>query len=382
MNLKTHISENLWLDIATSYEAENYRHAIVDAMHHLTAVIREKSGLDGDGDSLVSRAFGGKSPRVKVTKLQTETERNEQNGIALILRGLYRAVRNPRSHEQMEDSKDSADAIIYFINYLLGIIAESAESFTIPKFLQKVFDPDFVGSDRYAELLVAEVPSKKRLDTLIQIFRGKTHGDGEKLKFMVKAIMSRLSFDDVEEFLQVVSEELANTRDDTSVRVTLQILPKDFWPRIGESARLRVENKLIESVKTGRYNVYQHQIMDGGLGTWANGLAPHFTLKTELIRALLHRLQADDESGYWYILEYFGWDSYRLCLSKYQVATLIDAISGKVYGFDALDKEVFASYFKDFESEWRSAILSRIADLAQEDPEFYKKLETAGEIPF
>ena len=44
MNLKTHIRENLWLDISNSYEAENCSHAIADAMHHLTDIIRE-SGL-------------------------------------------------------------------------------------------------------------------------------------------------------------------------------------------------------------------------------------------------------------------------------------------------------------------------------------------------
>ncbi len=101
--------------------AKNYSHSIVDAMHHFSTVLRDKAGVDGDGAALVGQALGGDSPRLKINKLQTETERNQQHGIESILRGMYQAIRNPRSHEQIEDTQETADAIIVFINYLLGI---------------------------------------------------------------------------------------------------------------------------------------------------------------------------------------------------------------------------------------------------------------------
>ena len=99
MNLQTHISSDLWLAISNTYEAENYNHAVLDAMHYLSSFLREKTGVDGDGASLVGQALGGDSPRLRINKLQTETERSVQRGIEQILRGLYLGIRNPRSHE-------------------------------------------------------------------------------------------------------------------------------------------------------------------------------------------------------------------------------------------------------------------------------------------
>ena len=105
MNLRTQIRPELWQSVASTYSAENYSHAVLDAMHHLSDVLRDKSGLDGDGTTLVGQALGGSSPRIMITRMQTETEKNVQSGIQQILRGLYQGVRNPRSHEQAEDDK-------------------------------------------------------------------------------------------------------------------------------------------------------------------------------------------------------------------------------------------------------------------------------------
>ena len=137
--------------------------------------------------SLVGQALSGDSPRLRLNKLQTESEKDIQKGIEHILRGMYWSVRNPRSHEQAEDTKDTADAIIYFINYVLSILDHSVEPFTLSKFLGRVFDPDFVSSERYAELLAGEIPANKRLDTLIEIYRQRNEGDGKKLGYTVRA---------------------------------------------------------------------------------------------------------------------------------------------------------------------------------------------------
>ena len=122
MNIQTHIRNDLWLAVKSTYEVENYSGAILDAMHHLSDVLRDRAGVDGDGATLVGQALGGNSPRLRINRLQTETEKNEQRGIESILRGMYQAIRNPRSHENIEDKQETADAIIHFVNYLLGII--------------------------------------------------------------------------------------------------------------------------------------------------------------------------------------------------------------------------------------------------------------------
>jgi uncharacterized protein (TIGR02391 family) len=73
--------------------------AVFEAVKGLGARLREKSGLDEDGRPLVQAALGGKSPRVLLTACTTVTERNEQQGVALLAEGIFAAFRNPAAHE-------------------------------------------------------------------------------------------------------------------------------------------------------------------------------------------------------------------------------------------------------------------------------------------
>jgi uncharacterized protein (TIGR02391 family) len=114
MNLESKIEERLWKMIQNSYEDRNYTGAIHDAIYFLSDLIREKSGLESDGVSLIGQAFGGKSPKLKVNKLQSESDKNIQAGIAQILRGIYQAIRNPRSHEKYNDSICSKEKVCGF----------------------------------------------------------------------------------------------------------------------------------------------------------------------------------------------------------------------------------------------------------------------------
>ena len=134
MNLETQIRPQLWGAIANSYRSENYTGAIKDAMVVVTETLRDKSGLTNDGRDLVGGALGfskDKPPRIKVNKLQAETERDMQIGRQELLKGLYAVVSNPRSHEIYNYSQKTADAIIFFIDYILGFLGESQQSFTI-----------------------------------------------------------------------------------------------------------------------------------------------------------------------------------------------------------------------------------------------------------
>ena len=204
---------------------------------------------------------------------------------------MYQGIRNPRSHEQIEDSKDAADAIIYFINYLIGILVESKEPFTIPGFLTRVFDPDFVQTNRYAELLVEEIPINKRTDVLVEVYRRKKEGNGNNLKYIVHTILQQLNENQVMDFLNVVSEELKTTHDDGDIRMTLQILQPELWPKINEVARLRIENKLIKSIQQGEAG-YEGQTINGAgaLGTWAKDYLEYISVNLSELRVEFDRL--------------------------------------------------------------------------------------------
>lgn len=165
MNLETRLDSRLWEVVRSSLEARNYTAAILDAIHLLTDIIRERSGLEEDGVALIGSAFGGASPKLKVNRLQTESEQNVQRGTEALLRGVYQAIRNPRSHGAYHDDERTAETILLFIDYLLRIVDQSRSPFSLPTFIARVLAPDFVPTKRYAELLVNEIPAKHRLAT-------------------------------------------------------------------------------------------------------------------------------------------------------------------------------------------------------------------------
>lgn len=364
MNLQTLIKPQLWLAISNTYEAANYSHAILDAMHYLSEVLREKSGLDGDGHALVGAALGGQSPILRVNKLQTETERNIQKGLGQILRGMYQGVRNPRSHEQIEDTKDTADAIIHFINYLLCILDESQEPFTIPGFLNRVFDKHFVQSARYAELLVSDIPTGKRLDILIEIYRRKREGNGSTLEYVSKELLRQLSEDQTAHFLSIVSEELKITQDDTDIRLTLRILPPDLWPDLDEAARLRAENVLIKSIKEGQSTSDGKIIRgSGNLGAWARDFLKHFTLKAQAGQVILKKI-GQDEPSQQYIFHFFLLILPDLYDTSHHRDACVTAIAQAVkaeFG-DSLIRKLKKSYWP-FPEDWRNSLKKAIPAL-------------------
>lgn len=237
--------------VSRSYEAGTYASAILDAMHFLSDLLRDKSGAEGDGAALVGQALGGERPRLRVNRLQTETERNIQKGIENLTRGLYQAIRNPRSHERIEDSRADADAIILFIDYLVRVLRGAQEPFILDRFLVRCFDEDFVPSERYASLLVAEIPSGKRLDVLIEIFRRSSEVRGAYITLVTGTLLGLLSDDEIQRFAAVASENLVSAQEPDEIKDCLELIPPVFWPKISEIARIRIEHKLLGALRRG-----------------------------------------------------------------------------------------------------------------------------------
>ena len=211
INLQANIDERLWAAIENPYQSGNYSGAVVDAVQFISELIRDRTGLDGDGHELVGKAFGGPNPLLKVNKLQTESERNVQKGIQFLLMGLYQGIRNPRSHGKYADSVEDADSLIVFVSFLLKIIDRARSPFEKAAYLENVFDADFVESDRYAELLVAQIPQNKHWDILIEVYRLKEKANGKKLEYFMRALLSKVSPEEIDQFCAVISDELLAT---------------------------------------------------------------------------------------------------------------------------------------------------------------------------
>ena len=79
---------------------ENYFHAVLEATKSVADILREKSGLLSlDGSKLVDSTLLGDRPSLAINKLSTPTERNEQQGLGLLIKGVFQLFRNVTAHE-------------------------------------------------------------------------------------------------------------------------------------------------------------------------------------------------------------------------------------------------------------------------------------------
>ncbi len=94
---------------------ENYFHAVFEAVKGLMQRVRDLTGLESDGCTLVDEAFAIGNPLLVLNSLGTETEKSEHKGFAMLLKGCFSAVRTPRAHEPRilwhDDENEAADCL-------------------------------------------------------------------------------------------------------------------------------------------------------------------------------------------------------------------------------------------------------------------------------
>ena len=304
MSLSESIDERVWSAVQVAYESGNYSAAILDSILYLGELIRNKSGLDSDGNNLVGSAFGGPNPIVKVNALHTESERDEQRGVEQLLRGVYTAIRNPRSHGKRTDTAETADVLIAFVAWTATLIDKSKSPFDTEQIIKSVFDRHFALNDRYAELLVDRIPKRKRMDIVVEVFHRRTEGSWKGLSLFLQAVLRTMATEEQDKFWQIVSEAIEGASTDADFRSAIQ-LAKENWTKLSEFSRLRAEYRLIESASEGEYDTSRSICPKGSLGTWASEIGKQIVLKDELVSAIIGRLWSDDSAARAYGLKYF-----------------------------------------------------------------------------
>jgi uncharacterized protein (TIGR02391 family) len=78
--------------------ADNYFHAVLEAVKSIADRIREKTGLSSDGAVLVDQALGGDPPLVCINAWSSDTDRSEQRGFTNLVKGIFGMFRNPTAH--------------------------------------------------------------------------------------------------------------------------------------------------------------------------------------------------------------------------------------------------------------------------------------------
>lgn len=97
----------------TELPQDNYFHAGFEASTSLAQRIRELSGADDDGAALVDCVFLVERPSLAFSTLQTESERSEHKGFAMLLKGCFGAIRNLLAHELKLVCTGEVDAADY-----------------------------------------------------------------------------------------------------------------------------------------------------------------------------------------------------------------------------------------------------------------------------
>ncbi len=93
--------------IATSslnhYRNRDFRNSVLDGALALSDKIRERTGLDLDGDDLCNNAFSPNNPILVFSENASQSGRNDQKGFLEIFKGFYRGIRNPKAHSMLHD---------------------------------------------------------------------------------------------------------------------------------------------------------------------------------------------------------------------------------------------------------------------------------------
>lgn len=90
-------------------------HACLEATKSIFDRLRSLTGLSGDGAALVDAALAlGKSgaPMLAINSLRTQTEKDEQTGLANLVKGLNGLYRNPTAHDPRLNRTISDDELL------------------------------------------------------------------------------------------------------------------------------------------------------------------------------------------------------------------------------------------------------------------------------
>lgn len=77
----------------------HYSSAIFEACKSVNNMVKSKSKLEADGQDLMAKAFREDNPILKLNRLKTKSDIDEQSGFRFIMMGTMVGVRNPKAHD-------------------------------------------------------------------------------------------------------------------------------------------------------------------------------------------------------------------------------------------------------------------------------------------
>lgn len=310
MEIEKRIREDFWKAIQAHYERGDYTEAVRDTIFFVSNLLRELSGIeDRDGTKLVDAALSGVSPAVLVNRYETTTEKDIQQGIAFSLKGIMQCVRNPLSHEKIEYTQEQAEAIILFVDFLLRQIDQSGGTRKIQDIKQLLYDKDFTASEEYAELLLKEIPRKKRYTLLLELYKDRENLQQFKLSCFINRLIESLTKAERGDFIRTVSSSLMICKDDQELRMYFHYFMQDTYNEVDRLAKLRVEDFIKKSIANGKFEELpwgKDVNESGSLSTWTASYLDMFECRETLHSMLFSKLAHGKPEEEDFVLYYFS----------------------------------------------------------------------------
>jgi uncharacterized protein (TIGR02391 family) len=125
------IDEELRIASRRLFMDEHYARAVEEAFKCLNNAVKKKSGKLADGADLMRTVFTPKNPILKLNKLRTKSQQDEQLGYMDIFAGCMTGIRNPRAHEHhLRDSREEALRLLSWADHLMRMAKGSIRTRT------------------------------------------------------------------------------------------------------------------------------------------------------------------------------------------------------------------------------------------------------------
>jgi uncharacterized protein (TIGR02391 family) len=103
-----------------------YREAVLNSIIGVFDLIRQRTGLETDGVSLIGTAFSLDDPYLILSNLDTKSGENDQKGFLQIFQGAYVGIRDPKSHTLEHDlTREKTAQYLIFASLLARRVEEA-----------------------------------------------------------------------------------------------------------------------------------------------------------------------------------------------------------------------------------------------------------------
>jgi len=107
------------------YYADAVESAFKEINKRVKEIVKNKTGEELDGASLMNKALSERNPIVVLDDLSSETGRNIQKGYMQIFAGAMIGIRNPKAHENITISRERAIHFIFLASLLMYKLDEA-----------------------------------------------------------------------------------------------------------------------------------------------------------------------------------------------------------------------------------------------------------------